>query len=406
MAGNMELADDAENGYRNRVQPYGSTPKPHERLIGEEKQEREPTSLKKILGLEEILNVNIWRASLAELLGTATLVFALDTIVISSIETETKTPNLVMSTLVAIIVTILLLATFPISGGHINPIISFSAALTGICSFTRAAIYITAQCLGGILGALALKAVVKSSVEDTFSLGGCTLHIVTAGPQGPIVIGLETGQALWLEIICSFVFLFASIWMAFDQRQVKALGRVAVCIIIGIVLGILVFVSTTVTATKGYAGAGLNPARCLGPALIRGGHLWDGHWVFWVGPAIACVAFAMYKEGGLIGEEKQKQVPTTLKKILGLEEVLNVNAPAAIYILAQCLGGILGALALKAVVKSSIEDTFSLGGCTLTIVMAGPQGPMEIGLETGQSLWLEIICSFVFLFASIWMAFD
>ncbi|KAK1560471.1 hypothetical protein Q3G72_027006 [Acer saccharum] len=294
MAGNMELADDAENGYRNRVQPYASTPKPHERLIGEEKQEREPTSLKKILGLEEILNVNIWRASLAELLGTATLVFALDTIVISSIETETKTPNLVMSTLVAIIVTILLLATFPISGGHINPIISFSAALTGICSFTRAAIYIMAQCLGGILGALALKAVVKSSVEDTFSLGGCTLHIVTAGPQGPIVIGLETGQALWLEIICSFVFLFASIWMAFDQRQVKALGRVAVCIIIGIVLGILVFVSTTVTATKGYAGAGLNPARCLGPALIRGGHLWDGHWVFWVGPAIACVAFAMY----------------------------------------------------------------------------------------------------------------
>ncbi|KAK2665504.1 hypothetical protein Ddye_004078 [Dipteronia dyeriana] len=294
MAGNMELADDAENGYGNRVQPYASTPKPHERLIREEKQNEEPTTLKKILGLEEILNVNIWRASLAELLGTATLVFALDTIVISSIETQTKTPNLVMSTLVAIIVTILLLATFPISGGHINPIISFSAALTGICSVTHAAVYIMAQCLGGILGALALKAVVKSSIEDTFSLGGCTLHIVTAGPHGPIVIGLETSQALWLEIICSFVFLFASIWMAFDQRQVKALGRVAVCIIIGIVLGLLVFVSTTVTATKGYAGAGLNPARCLGPALIRGGHLWDGHWVFWVGPAIASVAFALY----------------------------------------------------------------------------------------------------------------
>ncbi|KAK2665503.1 hypothetical protein Ddye_004077 [Dipteronia dyeriana] len=82
--------------------------------------------------------------------------------------------------------------------------------------------------------------------------------------------------------------------MAFDERQVKALGRVTVCINIGIVLWLLVFVSTTLTSQKGYAGAGLNPARCLGPALVRGGHLWDGHWVFWVGPAIASVAFTLY----------------------------------------------------------------------------------------------------------------
>jgi aquaporin PIP len=108
------------------------------------------------------------------------------------------------------------------------------------------------------------------------------------------VIGLETNQALWLEIICGFVLLFASVWMAFDHRQAKGIGRVGVFIIGGIVLGLLVFVSTTVTATKGYAGAGLNPARCLGPAIVRGGHLWNGHWVFWVGPAVACVAFAVY----------------------------------------------------------------------------------------------------------------
>ncbi|CAN1172966.1 Aquaporin A [Linum perenne] len=82
--------------------------------------------------------------------------------------------------------------------------------------------------------------------------------------------------------------------MAFDRRQVTALGRVTVCVIIGIVLGLLVFVSTSVTATKGYAGAGLNPARCLGPAVVRGGLLWDGHWVFWIGPGVACIAFALY----------------------------------------------------------------------------------------------------------------
>ena len=236
----------------------------------------------------------MWRASLAEVFGTAVLVFAMDTIVISSYETQTKTPNLVMATLIAITIAILLLATFPISGGHINPAITLSAMFTGLITVSRAAIYILAQCIGAILGALALKAVVNSTIEQTFSLGGCTLKILAPGPSGPVAIGLETGQALWLEIICTFVFLFSSIYIAFDRRQAIALGRVVFCSIIGLVVGLLVFISTTVTATKGYAGVGMNPARCLGPALVRGGHLWKGHWVFWVGPIVASLTFSLY----------------------------------------------------------------------------------------------------------------
>lgn len=231
---------------------------------------------------------------MAEVLGTAVLVFALDTIVISTLQTKTETPNLVLSVLIAFVVAILLLATYPISGGHINPIVTIGALLTGLISISRAAIFVLAQCVGGILGALALKAVVNSDIERTYSLAGCTVTIVVPGSDGPTVVGLGTSQALWLEIICSFIFLFASVWMAFDRRQAKAIGRVMICVILGIVLGLLVYISTTVTAAKGYGGAGLNPARCLGPAIVRGGHLWNGHWIFWVGPAIGCVAFALY----------------------------------------------------------------------------------------------------------------
>ncbi|MBA0635854.1 hypothetical protein Godav_029577 [Gossypium davidsonii] len=260
----------------------------------EDEKKQSPTTLNKILCLEELFSLEVWRASLAELLGTAVLVFAMDTIVISSYETQTKTPHLIMSFLIAVTITVLLLATFPISGGHINPVISLAASLTGVISLSRAAIYILAQCVGGVLGALALQSVVNTKIEQTFSLGGCTLTIVVPSANGPLVIGLETRQALWLEIICTFVFLFASIWIAFDKRQAKHLGRVVVCSIIGVVVGLIVFISTTVTSTKGYAGVGMNPARCLGPALIRGGHLWNGHWVFWAGPVFACVAFALY----------------------------------------------------------------------------------------------------------------
>ncbi|KAK9941689.1 hypothetical protein M0R45_007385 [Rubus argutus] len=253
-----------------------------------------PSTFSEFLGLHELCSSQVWRASLAELVGTAVLVFAIDTIVISSIETKTTTPNLVLSILIAIVVAILLIATNPVSGGHINPVITFSAALVGLISLSRAAVYIFMQCVGGVLGALALKAVVNSNIEQAFSLGGCTLTVVAPGPQGPLTVGIETGQALWLEIICTFIFLFASIWMAFDHRQAHAMGKVMVLSIVGIVVGLLVFISTTVTTVKGYSGVGMNPARCLGPALIRGGHLWNGHWVFWVGPTIACVAFYLY----------------------------------------------------------------------------------------------------------------
>nr|GMD04991.1 X intrinsic protein [Ipomoea batatas] len=282
----------------NRVEDVSSTP-PISNGNGTHQWtgEKIPSShltLAQKLGLMDFLSLDVWRASMGELFGTAVLVFMLDAIVISTYESEVKMPNLIMSILIAIVITILLLAVFPVSGGHINPTVSFSAALVGIISMSRAVIYMVAQCLGAVLGALALKAVVSDTIENNFSLGGCTVTVVAPGPNGPVTVGLDTVQAFWLEVFCSFVFLFASIWMAYDYRQAKVLGHVKVFTVVGIVLGLLVFISTTLTTKKGYAGAGMNPARCVGAALVRGGHLWDGHWIFWVGPFIACVAFYLY----------------------------------------------------------------------------------------------------------------
>ncbi|PWA66289.1 major intrinsic protein, Aquaporin-like protein [Artemisia annua] len=288
------IVDEEGFSSGNKVQPYlATTPRVEPWEVDHGNKEHSLT-LGDRLGLEDLSSMNVWRASIGELLGTAVLVFMIDTIVISSFETQTKIPNVLMSTLIAITITILLLAVHPISGGHMNPVISFSAALVGLISISRAFIYIIAQCVGGLLGALALQAVVTHDIAQNFSLGGCTLTVIAPGPNGPVVTGIDTSQAFWLEIICTFIFLFASIWLAYDHRQAKALGIIVVFTIIGIVLGLLVFVSTTLTEKKGYAGAGMNPARCLGPAMIRGGHLWDGHWVFWIGPMIACMAFYIY----------------------------------------------------------------------------------------------------------------
>ncbi|KAL8188639.1 hypothetical protein R6Q57_029659 [Mikania cordata] len=288
-----QVAFDEEHGLACGNRVSFTARKEHWEAIDDGKKESSLT-LGERLGLEDFYSLNVWRASVGELLGTAVLVFMIDTIVISSYETQNKTPNVLLSIMIGIALTILLLAVFPISGGHMSPVISFSSALVGLISLSRALVYMLAQCVGATLGALALQAVVSHNIAHTFSLGGCTLTIITPGPDGPVTTGIETSQALWLEIICTFILLFASIWLAYDHRQAKALGVVVVFSIIGIIVGILVFVSTSLTGKKGYAGAGMNPARCLGPAIIRGGHLWDGHWVFWVGPAISCIAFYIY----------------------------------------------------------------------------------------------------------------
>ncbi|XP_062082395.1 probable aquaporin PIP2-7 isoform X2 [Humulus lupulus] len=251
-----------------------------------------------------VIIYQVWKASLAELIGTAVLVFALDTIVIISSYDETKSnytpPNLIIiSILISLTLSTLLLATTPVSGGHLNPAITLCAVFFRIITLSRALIYIFTQCAGAVLGALALKLVVNSTTEQTYSLGGCTLTVITPGPIGPVVVGIGLAQALWLEIICSFVFLLASVWatLGFDHRQAQAHKKALVMLLVGLVVGLLVFASAKVIgATRGYAGAGMNPARCLGAALVRGGHLWYRHWVFWVGPTISSLAFYVYTE--------------------------------------------------------------------------------------------------------------
>lgn len=237
-------------------------------------------------------NFQVWRASVAELLSTAILVFMLDTIFISS-KINNDTPNIILACFVAIIVAFLRLTTHPISGGHINPTITISAAFMGLISFCRAMIYLIAQCIGSILGAWALQGMFAGSTTHSYLLGGCTLVVATLGPDGPTTVGIEIAQGLWTEIIYTFIFLF-SVWMAFDQKRSKELGQVVMCAITGVVVGLTMYLSSTVTTKKGYTGAVINPARCIGPAVVRGGHLWADHWVFWVGPIIACIAFYLY----------------------------------------------------------------------------------------------------------------
>ncbi|XP_043710072.1 aquaporin-like [Telopea speciosissima] len=251
----------------------------------------------------------MWRASFAELLGVTALVFAMDTIHIGTLETDKESPALVISFLSTVTLTIMLLAVFPVSGGHLNPAISLAAGLVGLVSMSRVFLYIIAQSIGAVLGALALKAVISSEIDNNYALGGCTLSVVTQSPNGPTIVGIGTDQALFLEILSTFVVIFAAGGIGFNRSGILGPKPVFIFSIIGIMVGLMTYVTSTVLRVKGYIGAGMNPARCLGPAIVRGGLLWDRHWIFWVGPAIAAFAFYVYTK--IIPSEKFYPCTTT-----------------------------------------------------------------------------------------------
>lgn len=223
---------------------------------------------------------------MVELIATAALMLTLTSCNMHVWSHTMSIPSFLFPFAVFIIVFLFLIVIVPLSGGHMNPIFTFIAALKGVVTLSRALLYVSAQCIGSIIGFFVLKSVMEPKLADTYSLGGCAL-----GDLKGKIPGIKPQDALLLEFSCTFLVLFLGLTLAFDKKRCKELGLPMVCLVVAASLALAVFVSITVTGRPGYAGAGLSPARCLGPALLLGGPLWNGHWVFWLGPFLACIIY-------------------------------------------------------------------------------------------------------------------
>ncbi|XP_058730277.1 aquaporin PIP2-7-like isoform X1 [Vicia villosa] len=226
-----------------------------------------------------------WKAALTELIATASLMFTLSTCIIACLDSHEVDPKLSVPFVVFIIVFLFLIVTVPLSGGHMSPVFTFIATLKGVTTLSRALLYVLAQCIGSIIGFYILKCVMDPRLVNTYSLGGCAI-----GGKG-LNSSISQYEALLLEFSCTFLVLFLGVTLAFDKKRSKNLGLPMVCLVIAGAMALAVFMSVTVTGRAGYAGVGLNPARCLGAALVHGGSLWNGLWVFWVGPILACLIY-------------------------------------------------------------------------------------------------------------------
>ncbi|XP_061345769.1 aquaporin PIP2-1-like isoform X2 [Gastrolobium bilobum] len=156
---------------------------------------------------------------------------------------------------------VLVYCTAGISGGHINPAVTFGLFLARKVSLLRAISYMVAQCLGAICGVGLVKAFQKS-YYNRYN-GGANM----------LADGYSKGTGLGAEIIGTF-FLVYTVFSATDPKRKARDSHVPV--LAPLPIGFAVFMVHL--ATIPITGTGINPARSLGPAVIFNNEkAWDNH---------------------------------------------------------------------------------------------------------------------------------
>jgi len=162
-------------------------------------------------------------------------------------------------------IAVMVSATGGISGGHLNPAVTFGLMLADKIDLKGSIAYWISQ-LAGACAAAWLCSIVLDK---------------TAVFNGTPVVGKDVtlGHAVIVEAVTTFFLVFVVFGTAVDSRAPK-IGGLAIGLTI--TLGILFAGPLT--------GGAINPARTFGPALISG--QWAHHYVYWAGPLLG---------GGLAG---------------------------------------------------------------------------------------------------------
>ena len=159
-----------------------------------------------------------------------------------------------------------------ISGTHINPAVTLGLLIAGEIEFVAAIGYWIVQFLGGILGAVVLKAV----LPDAGDLG---VTILTTEANGGAFTVTAT-QGLIVEIILTFFLVNAIFNTAVSGKAGNFAG-----LAIGLTLIFCILMGGPLTR------ASFNPARTLGPAIVSDNYA--DIWLYFVGPSVGAILAAL-----------------------------------------------------------------------------------------------------------------
>jgi glycerol uptake facilitator-like aquaporin len=199
-------------------------------------------------------------------------------------------PTLLDALINAVSLALLIFATAPVTGGHINPLITIGTFFGQLTTFPRAVVYVLCQTIGATIAGFLIRAALGKPSSPGFTIPGCWIDpsVVTAG------------EAVVLETMTCLAIIFIVYGAGIDPRRGAIYGPVVGPLLIGLALGLCTFV--TGALKPGYTGAGLHPARCFG--LMAAAGRWYLHWVHWVGAIIAGALNALLHSAILPGKPK------------------------------------------------------------------------------------------------------
>ncbi len=171
-----------------------------------------------------------------------------------------------------------------ISGGHVNPAVTFGAFLGGNITLLRGILYWVAQCLGSIVACLLLK----------FATGGLETS----------AFSLSTGISVWNALVFEIVMTFGLVYTVYATAVDPKRGNVG--IIAPIAIGFIV--GANILAGGAFDGGSMNPAVSFGPAVVS--WTWANHWVYWLGPLIGAAIAALVYDNIFIGDNAHEALPT------------------------------------------------------------------------------------------------
>jgi aquaporin Z len=160
----------------------------------------------------------------------------------------------------------------PVSGGHVNPAVSFGVWMAGRMSAKDMIGYWVGQFMGAILAAWVVL-VIADGVGGGYNLAASGLGQNGWGP------GYQGGYNLIAAILFEFIatLLFVVVILGSTQKGAPA-GFAGLAI--GIALMMIHILGISIT------GVSVNPARSLGPALLVRGKALAQIWLFLLVPSL------------------------------------------------------------------------------------------------------------------------
>ncbi|GLT39810.1 hypothetical protein SLA2020_139800 [Shorea laevis] len=163
-----------------------------------------------------------------------------------------------------------------ISGGHVNPAVTFGMAVCGRISVPTALFYWISQMLGSVMACLLLKVTTVSQHFPTYAIAN----------------EMTGFGASLVEGVLTFALVY-TVYAATERGSPGAIGPLA----IGMMAGALVL------ASGPFSGGSMNPASAFGAAVVGGS--FKNQAVYWVGPLIGAAAAGLLHDNVVLPAQAQ-----------------------------------------------------------------------------------------------------